>query len=156
MNKEEYGDKFNDHLLEQYKLFVEMADRVSTRRGQTNRFYVALLSGLFALLTIIIGTEYFSDLHIIVFMAVGILGTLLCVLWFVNIRSYRQLNSGKFNVIHEMEKQLPFPCYDDEWKILKKRKYLRLTRVEQIIPLAMIFPYAILLAYSLIISFSSF
>ena len=167
MNREEYGAKYDDHLLEQYKLYVEMADRVSIRRGQTNRFYVALLSGLFALITIIVGREYFSDLLNIVFGAVGILGIILCFLWLINIHSYRQLNSGKFKVIHEMEEKLPFPCYDREWEILgmqseeprppqepsleekKNKKYLQLTRVEQYIPLVMMIPYAILLAYSL-------
>ena len=39
---EKYGDKFQDHLIEQYKLYVEMADRVSARRAQTNRFYISL------------------------------------------------------------------------------------------------------------------
>ena len=33
-------------ILEQYKMFVEMADRVSTKRGQANMFYISLLSGI--------------------------------------------------------------------------------------------------------------
>jgi hypothetical protein len=115
MKKEEYGEKFHEHLLEQYKLYVEMADRISNRRGQTNRFYISLLSGLLALLSIVVGSHIFSDFQSVVFIVVAILGLALCILWNINIRSHRQLNSGKFKVIHEMEQHLPFPCYDKEW-----------------------------------------
>jgi hypothetical protein len=153
MKKEEYGEKFHEHLLEQYKLYVEMADRISNRRGQTNRFYISLLSGLLALLSIVVGRHIFSDFQSVIFIVVAILGLALCILWNINIRSHRQLNSGKFKVIHEMEQHLPFPCYDKEWKILGEgkegKKYLQLTRVEQYVPFILAIPYLLLLIYSL-------
>lgn len=155
MKEEGYGEKFREHLLEQYKLYVEMADRVSTRRAQTNRFYISFLSGMLALLSIVIGREIFSDFRAIVFMAVAVLGIVLCGLWYVNIRSYIQLNSGKFKVIHEMEQHLPYPCYEKEWVILgrgrESKKYLQLTRVEQYVPIILTIPYILLLIYSLCI-----
>ena len=46
MKPDEYGEKYQDHLLEQYKLFIEMADRVSQRRDQSNRFYVTFVSAI--------------------------------------------------------------------------------------------------------------
>jgi len=148
MLREEYGEHFNEHFLEQYKLYVEMADRVSERRAQTNRFYVSLLSGLLALISILRG-NVLSELQTAVFVAVAILGLLLCILWYINIRSYRQLNSGKYKIIHEMEQRLPFPCYNKEWEILGKGKsgesYLKLTRVEQYVPIILAVPYAFLL-----------
>lgn len=33
-----------DLLIEQYKLYVEMADRISARRAETNKFYISLLT----------------------------------------------------------------------------------------------------------------
>ena len=45
MSPEEYGDKYSDHLPEQYKLYVEMTDRVSQRRERSNQFFITLLSG---------------------------------------------------------------------------------------------------------------
>ena len=80
---EKYGDKFQDHLIEQYKLYVEMADRVSTRRAQTNRFYISLLSGLLALLSIVVTREVFNGILSVIFVAVGILGIVLCFLWYI-------------------------------------------------------------------------
>ena len=139
-------------LLEQYKLYVDMADRVSTRRIEASKFYTSLLTGLLALLSVIEGVNV-TAVRDIILLTVGILGVLLCLVWIANIRSYRQMNSLKFRVIHEMEQYLPFPCYDREWEILKqdkaKNSYVRLTRVEQYVPLLLLIPYLILIGYSL-------
>ena len=159
MNQEDYGEQFPEHLLEQYKLYVEMADRVSSRRAQANRFYISLLSVLLVLLSIGVSREVFGDILRVILVAVAVLGLVLCFLWYVNIRSYRQLNSGKFQVIHEMEQHLPIAAYDREWEVLgrgkESRKYLQLTRVEQWVPLALSIPYLLLLIYSLFVIFNA-
>lgn len=153
MRREKYGEQFKEHLLEQYKLYVEMTDRISDRRERTNRFYISLLSAFLALFSIIVGRNILDEFQAVVFMTIGILGLGLCALWNINIRSYRQLNLGKFKVIHEMEQWLPFNCYNREWEILGKGKeaktYLKLTRVEQYIPIIAAAPYLLLFIYSL-------
>jgi len=139
-------------LLEQYKLYVEMTDRVSSRRADANKFYISLLSGLFALLSIVSIPSQFQKYIV---GTAAILGIALCFVWVINIRSYKELNSLKFKVIHEMEKALPYPCYDREWEILKNesdtRSYFRLTRIEQYVPFILMGPYIILLIYAFII-----
>lgn len=139
--------------LELYKLYVEMADRVSIRRMQTNRFYISLLSGMLAVLSLAVHRDTLLDYKPVAFAAVAFLGILLNILWIINIRSYRQLNTAKFQVIQEMEKDLPFQVYADEWKILGEgkdsKKYLQLSRVERYIPYIFAIPYILLLAYSL-------
>jgi hypothetical protein len=158
MDKQNYGDKFQDHLLEQYKLYVEMIDRTSTRRNQMNGFYTSLLSGLLALIAIVtnkdIATFQNTSFQVVSFLAVSILGISLCVVWFLNIQSYKQLNSSKFKVINELEQCLPFACYNKEWEFLKKDKrykgYLTQTNVERIVPFILAIPYIGLLLYSLL------
>lgn len=142
-------------LFEQYKLCVEMADRVSSRRIQTNQFYLSLLSALLAIVAFALNKDT-TIVHInyFVLFPIAVLGLLLCFIWYFNLESYRQLNSGKFQVIQEMEKQLPYACFDEEWKKLKvgqPKGYLRLTKVEKFIPLIMAIPYAILLVYAIYI-----
>ena len=44
--RENYGSEFQSHILEQYKLYVEMADRLSARRVQLTTLYTSILSGL--------------------------------------------------------------------------------------------------------------
>jgi len=158
MKKEEYGEQFNEHLLEQYKLYVEMADRISDRRERTNMFYISLLSVFLTLIFIVMGMNVLNEFQIVVlFIIISILGFALCIIWYIHIRSYRQLNSGKFKVIHEMEQYLPFSFYIKEWDILIKKKesngYILLTKVEQYVPLIFAILYLLLLIYLLHSSF---
>lgn len=140
-------------LVEQYKLYVEMADRISARRADTNKFFISLLTALLVILSIVVEKNILSNIQGFVFIAIAIIGVALCFVWIVNIRSYSQLNTGKFKVIHDMEKQLPYPCYDREWEILGKgadrRKYFQLTRIEQYVPLLLAIPYLLLFIFSL-------
>ena len=141
-------------LLEQYKLYVEMADRVSTKRAGTNRFYTSILAGLLALLSIVVEKGILAELQLVVFLAIAVLGLTLCGIWFMHIRSYKQLNAAKYEVIHEIEAQLPFPCYRREWVLLGAgkdwRKYVPVTKVEAMIPCLVSTPYFILLTYSIV------
>lgn len=134
------GDNVDDgRMLEIYKLHVELADRVSQRREGANRLFVTLLSALVILVATIMrfGNETLPASPAVVVIAA--LGFLLTVAWYITIRSYRQLNSGKFAVIHEMEKQLPFSFYKREWEFLEegknRRKYWKLTVVETFVPI---------------------
>ena len=52
MEPEKYGDNYQAHLMDQYRLYVEMADRTSQRRDQSNRFYAGLVSAIIALLVV--------------------------------------------------------------------------------------------------------
>ena len=45
-DKSSYGEQYEDHLFEQYKLYVEMADRVSARRMLSNSFFVSVHTAL--------------------------------------------------------------------------------------------------------------
>lgn len=135
-------------IMEQYKLYVDMADRISQRRAEANKYYISILSGILIVLAIIFEKGSDHELQTLILRMVSIVGVLICSVWFVNLQSYRQLNSGKFKVIHEMEKSLPFSCYDREWQILKEgrnyRQYFPLTHIEKYIPLIFAIPYIIL------------
>ena len=139
MTPERYGEKYPDHLLEQYKLYVEMADRISQRRDQSNKFYATVYSALAAVLLLAVRFDLSDSASAIVFLSVGIVGAALSLIWRLNIESYRAINSAKFDVIHEIETKLPFPGYKREWDILqtadRKHKYRQLTGIEQKIPL---------------------
>ena len=39
IRRRKYGSKYQDHLLEQYKTYVEMAEAASQRKEQVNRYY---------------------------------------------------------------------------------------------------------------------
>lgn len=100
----EYGDLYQQHLFDQYKLAVEMADRVSARRMQANTFFLAINTGLLTIFANLVKdkiiTGFSGTLPIIALLV-------LCFVWWRIVRSYRQLNSGKYAVILEMEDLLP-------------------------------------------------
>lgn len=134
------GDSTTDHsktILEQYKLYVEMADRISGRRMIANSFFLAvqtaIIAGVFASGRIDPGIDTHSRIGL------ALCGIAIAILWLTILRSYRQLNSAKFRVIHELEKLLPAAPFDKEWKLLaeqgKASRYLALSRIEQCVPL---------------------
>jgi hypothetical protein len=158
MDAKQYGEGYQQHLVEQYKLYVQMADNISLRRSQSNQFYISVLSALLAVVALV-GKLYGSgedaqiELVNLAFLCITILGLIICIVWAVNLLSYRQLNSGKFKVIHEMESMLPYACYDREWAILGQghslSKYIPLTNVEVYVLAIMSIPYIIVFLYLL-------
>ena len=136
-------------LLEIYKLHAGLADSVSRQRGTTNRFYLLLMSGIFVLFPAPLRFQNGVPLSVLM-IAFGLLGTLLAVAWYIHIRSYRQLNSGKFKPLHELEEKLAYPFFKREWELLgegeKPNKYWRLTVVETFVPAIFFVVFAIVLA----------
>lgn len=155
MDPAEAGSETMSTLVDQYKLYVELTDRVSARRVDAGKFYTTLLTGLLAVVPFAVGEQTPPDIRRLIFFLLGLLGIVLCVLWIINIRSYKQLNALKFRVIHEMEERLPFPAYDREWEILREESgrysYLRLSRVEQFVPLLLMVPYIVLVIASFVL-----
>ena len=135
--KENYGTNYGDHLLEQYKLYVDMADKISGRRQSANTFFLAINTALVTLLGVVLpGTN--KMLSICWFAVVGGAGLLLCFSWFELLRSYRNLNSAKFIVINLIEKRLPIKPFDAEWTCLGKgnnaKLYQPITHIETKVP----------------------
>jgi hypothetical protein len=130
-------DKYLAAVLEQYKIYVEMADRTSARRALANTFFLTLHGLIFSLVGIFWQDRPSGTPWLLVFPLTLLLG--MCATWFWMVRSYRQLNSGKFAVIECLERRLPAFAYSKgEWKALgegrDKSSYWPLTHVEQWIP----------------------
>lgn len=124
-------------ILEQYKLYVESTDRFTGYRSQANSIFVsintAFISSLVAVLEL---TNTHHTYWLIIFACCT--GLLINTTWYFLIKSYRNLNSGRFKIIHEIEKKLPLQIYQMEWDLLtktNKTKHKRQTSIEQIIPM---------------------
>ena len=152
MKPEDYGQNYKSHLLDQYKLYVEMADRVSQRRDQSNRFYAGLVSAIIALLVVMGRLGVSGSNWDVALLVAGLLGASLSVIWYINLGSYRALNSAKYRVINEMESQLPHAGYTDEWAYLRPvegpARYFQLTRIERFVPLLVMVLFVGIVAYS--------
>ena len=136
-------------LIDQYTTYVNTTLNVSNRRMRNNRFYVLLLSGTLAVLSVLADIQIIEEVGLLL---AGSLGLALCVLWYLSIVSYKQLNSGKYEVITSMEEDLPAEPFDDEWKVLDEgqnwRTYITHTRVERKIPGVLAIPYLLISIYA--------
>jgi len=141
----DYGDNYRGHLLEQYKLYIQMADKISERRQAANNYGLTINTALVTVVAALLSKQP-SWLPSVAYVLIAACGIVLCVTWRRIIRSYKDLNSGKFKVIHEMEKLLPVRPYDCEWTMVGSGKvkdlYLPLSHAEGVIPLVFALLYA--------------
>jgi drug/metabolite transporter (DMT)-like permease len=124
-------------ILEQYKIYVEMADRVSARRGSTNTFFLTLNTTAVTAIGLLWSGHLRESKWILAFLFVGLI--IQCMAWFGLLRSYRQLNSAKYAVVGVLEERLPAsPYWSAEWMALgagnDPARYLPLSHLEQWIP----------------------
>lgn len=132
-----YGVHHSDHTLEMYKLYVLSADRISDRREKANSFFVTINAAIIALMAkgaAPVSTLATNSNQILVSFA----GIVICYVWYRLIRSYRDLNFAKFQVVHEIEKSLPLRPFDAEWELVGRGKasslYRPFTHVETVVP----------------------
>ncbi len=139
----------SNHLIEQYKLYVEMADRISQRRASTNTFFLTFNTTIVAALA-----GFYEHVPSEISIAMYLAATIMAITWAVLLRSYRNLNTAKFEVIGELEKRLPAQIfYAAEWKALGEgkdyKKYIPLSVVETTVPVIFFTIYIYLFLQSL-------
>ena len=147
--KETYSGSFEEIVLEQYKLYVQSAENVSTRRVASSRYLLTLNVALVALYGYQ-SSNLDSNWWI---MLIPVLGTLVSVLWYRIIKSHKDLNVVKFEVIHELEQHLPAVLYTHEWRLVEEGRgklYRSVTDIERWIPLAFLALHLVLLAALLV------
>lgn len=135
--KHKYGSEYDLALLEQWKTFVETAERNTEKRSNANNLFIALNSALLAIVT------FTGEYKSLIFSVIGII---ICNLWIKSIQSYKQLSDVKYGIINEMETKLPLSPFTYEWELLNKRNtYAGLTKIEMILPKVFIAVYALAL-----------
>lgn len=141
---EEYGDTFKKDLLEQYKLYVNTSLDVTSKRLESNKFYLTLNSVIFGF------SSYMTILNqhyvIILFSIIGILTSFV---WYKNILAYRELNCAKFKVIQKLEARLPARLFKHEEECYLDR-YHELTSLEKYYPLIFIILYLALVILTIL------
>ncbi|MER6441260.1 hypothetical protein ABT275_33485 [Streptomyces sp. NPDC001185] len=136
-------------IFDIYKVAVEMADRVSARRGTANAFFLSVQSALITLLGLNMPAR--SQFPWWGSLAVAIAGVTLSAAWWLQLRSYRDLNSAKFKVINSIEQRLPIQLFADEWQALRggpqprwRHRYADLGASERLVPLLFVIAHLIL------------
>lgn len=140
-------------LLEQYKLYVEMMDKVSERRHQANSFFLTANTFLITALTGFVSLTQHSSIQFGWIIIAAVAGIVFSLTWRSLINSYGQLNSGKFKIIHLLETRLPAKLFDAEWDALNRGDgtiYKPFTQTETNVPLVFSVLYAMLAIFAIL------
>ena len=132
--KDAYDGSFTTDILEQYKIYVQSAENVSSRRIATSRYLLTLSAALLA----IYGIQILDLTQNYWTLTIPTTGIIISILWYCLIKSYRNLNAIKFQIIHDLEQYLPVALYKYEWKKAGQgngKFYTEVTQIEQWIPI---------------------
>lgn len=149
----DYGLLYSEHLFQQYRMYVESAEKTSDRRNKANSDFVAL-STIFVSLLALASQATFLGNPTLAELVLSAFGFSVSAMYCTLIKSYDQLNAGKFSVIHEIESGLPLALYDHEWDVLGRGKspavYTPLSHIERRIPALLAIMYALFTVYFLL------
>lgn len=132
---------------------MQSALQISQRRESANTFLLTVNTLLFAALSgaSVAGLGLLQPAWTLL---ISLCGVVLCFWWWRLIQAYKDLNSGKFNVIHRLEKELPAKPFTDEWNCLGKgkdsKKYRPVTEIETKIPWVFAILYLVLIVWSFV------
>jgi hypothetical protein len=137
-------------LLEQYKLYVGTAEKLSDRRANMHTLLLAVNSLLVTVYSTVASKDARPGIPIASWRwlaPIPAAGVLITFSWLMLILSYRKLSSAKFSVIDQMEQRLPFQTFKLEWELVRTNSrggYLTFSTIESFIPIAFAAIYVIL------------
>lgn len=107
-------------LLEQYKIMVGSTEKVTDQRMRVNNLFFTVTSSILSI-SLVVGKAFeFSVVGAIGMLLLSLMAYLVTFLWEKLVRSYGKLNTGKFTVIDQIEKQLRTNMFEHEWQVLKE------------------------------------
>lgn len=141
-------------LFEQYKLFVDSSEKLVVRRQTANTFFLSVNALFISAAGFMVKDIPQQGVAFAGVLALGLAGILMCITWRTLVRLYRQLNTGKFAVIHALEQHLPAALFNAEWHALgegkDKKKYIPFTKSEVVIPIVFAVLYVLAMLGSVI------
>lgn len=108
-------------LLEQYKIMVGSTEKVTDQRMRVNNLFFTVTSSILSI-SLLVGKAFeFSVVGAVGMLLLSLMAFLVTFLWEKLVRSYGKLNTGKFTVIDQIEKQLRTNMFEHEWQVLKQQ-----------------------------------
>lgn len=108
-------------LLEQYKIMVGSTEKVTDQRMRVNNLFFTVTSSILSV-SLVVGKAFeFSLAGSVGMLVFSIMAFIVTFFWEKLVRSYGKLNTGKFAVIDQIEKQLRTNMFEHEWNILQQQ-----------------------------------
>lgn len=144
----EYGDKYRDHFLEQYKIAINGVDYTSKWKHLVNNYFLTIH-------TVILAGAGMSASRVDISMPafahyiLPIVGVCMAIAWFITVRGYNEVLEAKFSILHCIEEHLPIAIYKTEWDILSTsyKKLHRAAKVDAMVPAFFVVLYALIFIF---------
>jgi hypothetical protein len=113
-------EKQIDRMFELYKIMVASSEALVGRRQGVNTFFLTINGALLTAAGLVLSNGNDTRVQAGGLLVLTVTGAILAGAWRSLLRSFGQLNTGKFAVINRIEKLFPVAIFDAEWKALKK------------------------------------
>jgi hypothetical protein len=146
-----------EQRFEQYKIMVESSERLVARRQGVNTFFLTANGAIITAIGILVQASGVAYLRAVAIVALAVAAILISIAWSLLIRSFGQLNTGKFAVINRIERRLPLGLFSAEWEALERgenpKVYRSFTEREGWIPKLLVFVYIVVLIAAILVAF---
>ena len=124
MKESKYGDNYTNDILEQYKMYVELTDRINERLQRSDSYYMAInIATIGALGYFHLSPTLKDDVLIFILSIISYMAMIFCTSWSISIKSNRDLYRRKILIINSIEGLLPLSLFYTELKLDKGLKY---------------------------------
>lgn len=111
-----------EQLMEQYKTYLDTVDYSAEKRLQVHEFFMGINSFLGTLFGYLTASDKYTMDDIVVFLVVAAcVGFSLSRVWYFWVVNFTLVNSAKWNVIYDMEKNFPYQPFQSEWEVYLKQ-----------------------------------
>ena len=114
----QYGERFRDHFLEQYKLYVEIADRQNHRREINNRIFIGPFFTLATAYLALQNSNFSMTVETWIPNLIAIVGLYIALAWLISAIVGSFVAYNKLRIIKMMESSLPFQGFKEEERLV--------------------------------------
>lgn len=154
------GEEEKSRLFDLYKIMVKSSEGLVGRRQGVNTFFLTMNGALLTASGLIVQSASQIRLGAVGIAVLALAGILLCAAWRSLIKSFGQLNRGKFRVISEIERHFPAAIYAAEWEALGRGEdpkiYRSFTSREMWVPNALLALHVLTVIIALLIAAGRF
>jgi hypothetical protein len=144
--------------FQQYKLMVDIVIDASDRRDRLQAYYLTYHTVALAALAASLGVLISSGathpaakgsalaFHPITpfIVTVIVVGVLLSLIWRVQLNAQRRLAAARYQMLFNMELDLPYQIFLQEWERLGKGRHMTDTALQRVAPLLVVLLYLVL------------
>lgn len=120
------GDQ--ERVFELYKMMVSTSEALVGRRQGVNTFFLTLNGALLTGIGLVLQGGGDKRLVASGILVIAVAGGILSIAWQSLLKSFGQLNTGKFAVINRLEQVLPAAIFTAEWKALAEGRNKKIYR----------------------------